>query len=497
MEDNIKISLKDNQSHKKAYILKNNTELASEYFEYEDAEKDNKKLDANRFIDSEYWCAMEGVRNINTLLKDKKILAIPNREFYNENSSIFDRINDQLYTYNWVGVVSNSLKDGRTCRIEITSRFDSGDKQYFLLYLLCNVLGINVFDLSIGSDKESDYTVILILLFLRRLLDAYGEGLYKEYVRNEYNDFNFRGALNLNRHMLINNPFVGKTAYSVREHSYDNDILCLIRQTLDYINDYYPELIDGYTGYTSEFKEFMDVIETATPSYRINVNYSERVRCHREITNPLYQNYEEARKLALMILRESGQNIFEDTEEESDSLLIDISWLWEEFIGARLLNDKGYKHLLNNSDDKNRECLRWSEENGKWYPDYIEDKSDTERRCIIDAKYKFWKWNKNEDVHQLLSYLFLTGGQTCGVIYPKIPKDNKDEEQFFFESITLKPYHLFYEKDAKVKMYRLPMIVPQSENMDSFEKYCDEIEKSVKNWKELFDKEFNNQDIIA
>ncbi|MCR4655946.1 MAG: McrC family protein [Lachnospiraceae bacterium] len=460
-KNSISIRLRDNQSFGNSYSFA----LETDY--------------KNKTISEESWDSMKEICNINTLLKDRKILTIPDKNSY-ENDAIFDRINDRLYTYNWVGVISNITGDGNSCRVEICSRFDKGDKQFFLLYLLCNVCGINVFDLDINSASESDYTVILILLFLMKISDAYGEGFYKEYVRNRYNDFAFKGAFDVNRHILLNNPFVGRTAYSVREYSYDNDILCLIRQTMDYIMDYYPEIWNGYVCQSAAILEMIDLIETATPSYRMNVNYSERIRCQKEITNPLYYAYEDARKMALMILRESGQNIFDNKVDESVGVLIDISWLWEEFIAVKLLKNKGFIHL---QTDGKKGSLKWAKDEN-WYPDFIEDK-EGERRKVFDAKYKFWKWNKDEDVHQLLSYLFLSGGELCGIIYPS-DIDTYDEDMNNFEFKELYAYSSFYP-DVKAKMYRMPFFVPKSAEI-SFQKYCDRMNESISKWSEAFRK---------
>ena len=463
MDEMIQISLKDNQSFNKAYSF------------IEEDERDKKK------IPEEYWGGMRGVCDINKLIKRHKIITLPDRSYY-RNKEVFERVNDRLYTYNWVGVISNNTEDGKHYRIEITSRFDEGNRQHFLLYLLCNVIGVNVFDLSINSETESDYTVILVLLFLKKLTDASADGLYKEYVRNEYNDYNFRGAFDIKRHLLQNNPFIGKTAYLVREYSYDNNILCLIRQTMDYIMDYYPNVWKGYCLNAVDLKEFIDVIETATPSYRMNVNYADSRSCQKEITNPLFHNFEEARKLALMILRENGQNVFFDDEEDTVSLLIDISWLWEEFIFNRLLEDKGYKHLLNKSNDKARECLEWAD-GEKWYPDFIEDKEISDRRGILDAKYKDWEWAKDDDVHQLLSYLYLTGGQTGGFIFPV-----QSKEKSKFDSMKLKAYKTFYDREKPAILYKMPFLIPVSDDSRSFEKYSEIMEEHIKKWKEEFDK---------
>ena len=279
--------LKDNQSYSNAYC-----------FVEEEVELEEKE------IAECYWDGIiKDVHDINKLLKHHKVITIPQADSY-KNNEIFTRVNDRLFTYNWVGVISNRSEDGTDYRIEITSRFDSGEKQYFLLYLLCSVYGINVFDISVNSENESDYLPILTILFLQKLVEAYGDGLYKEYVRKNYNDYSFKGAMDINRHIKINNPFTGKTTYSTREYSYDNEILCLIRQTIEYIFDYYPEVGDGYLSNNSVLNEIIDVIETATPSYMMNVNYAESLKSRKEITHPMYQNYDDVRKMALMILHE-------------------------------------------------------------------------------------------------------------------------------------------------------------------------------------------------
>lgn len=287
------------------------------------------------------------------------------------------------------------------------------------------------------------------------------DGIYKEYVRKRYNEYDFKGVMDINRHIKINNPFVGKTAYSTREYSYDNDILCLIRQTLDYIKDYFPDILKGYLNNNVILNEIIDAIENATPSYRMNVNYADSMKCRREITHPMYQKYEDVRKLALMILQESGQNVFDDKEEDTFGILIDISWLWEEFIAVKLLNEYGYLHMLT---DNSKGSLQWTK--GKsWYPDCIEKGEAHSKRNIFDAKYKFWDWKKNnDDIHQLLSYLFLTGGDTCGIIYP-----SQKEQSPEANPREINAFASFY--NAKPKIYALPLFIPQGE-YDDYGEYC-------------------------
>lgn len=42
----------------------------------------------------------------------------------------------------------------------------------------------------------------------------------QDYVRNEYNDGNVKGTINIDRHIRKNIPFVGNIAYSQREYAY-------------------------------------------------------------------------------------------------------------------------------------------------------------------------------------------------------------------------------------------------------------------------------------
>lgn len=72
-------------------------------------------------------------------------------------------------------------------RIKIGSRFDNGEEDYFLHYMLQQVIHINLFDLKHNKDNEDalDFSVFMFPLFLKR---AMRQGFYREYKRNEHND---------------------------------------------------------------------------------------------------------------------------------------------------------------------------------------------------------------------------------------------------------------------------------------------------------------------
>ena len=461
------ITLQDN----KKYRLVSDQEAIIVY------DQENIKVSA---ISEEGKKSLEDLCSIKELIKKHKTLTIPHREDF-KNDQIIEIKGNELYTSNWVGVLQSPIsgESGASLRLEIKSRFDNTEKQYFLLYLLCSVSGFYTFNMNVDGNEESNYLIILIIIYINSLIDAYNEGIYKEYVSRRYNDYNFRGTIDINRHLKLNIPFMGKTAYTVREYTYDTEILCLIRQVIDYIRYEHSEIWEGYRRDKSILNEIVEVIENATPSFRANINYAETIKCNKEITHPFYQSYENLRKLALMILNESGQNMFDNLITESFSVLIDMAWLWEEFVAEKLLKDFNYTHLLvGDSEGK----FEWAK-GESWYPDFIENKDENEGKNIFDAKYKDWTWkNNSEDIHQLLSYLFISGGNKCGAIYPYNEELEKEAEKDTEKEVLA--FKSFYT-ESKPRIYKLPFCLPSYTGSD-FKKYCSDMDEAIGKWKKEF-----------
>ena len=122
--------------------------------------------------------------------------------------------------------------------LSIHSRFSQDSKEdFFLHYMLSKVFCINVLNLSHGTSDEQLFN-FLLYMFPKFLNEALSQGLYKEYKRNEYNDANVRGTIDINRHLRSNMPFNGRVAYRTREFSHDNhvtDILLIISVRVDLV----------------------------------------------------------------------------------------------------------------------------------------------------------------------------------------------------------------------------------------------------------------------
>lgn len=148
--------------------------------------------------------------------------------------------------------------------VSIHSRFSKNEEDFFLHYMLQKVLCINVVNLLHGTTNENIFD-FLLYLFPKLLKEALSQGIYKEYRRNEYNDANIRGTIDINRHLRTNLPFNGRIAYRTREFSYDNHVTELIRHTIDYIgkNSQGRMLLEN----DAETHASVAQIISATPSY--------------------------------------------------------------------------------------------------------------------------------------------------------------------------------------------------------------------------------------
>ena len=157
--------------------------------------------------------------------------------------SDINRTQDDIGGHHLIGLGAEKVSTGNLMgfvgvngtQINICSRFSQDDKSdYFLHYMLCKVFQINLFNLDYSISKDAVFD-FLLYLFPHYLKKAMQQGLFKQYQKQQYNNANVRGVINVSRHIRDNIPFKGTISYDTREHSYDNNITQLIRHTIEYI----------------------------------------------------------------------------------------------------------------------------------------------------------------------------------------------------------------------------------------------------------------------
>lgn len=277
-------------------------------------------------------------------------------------------------------------------KITIHSRFDDEKSDFFLNYMLQKVLKINVVNFNLGASDEQFYN-LLLYLFPYYLHQALKKGIYKEYQRFEYNDFRIKGSLDIARHIKKNIPFLGKVAYQTREFSYDNAVNQIIRHTIEFIKIRQP-------GGNADFQTVREV----TLSFKRS-DLSKILNEKISIKNPYFHEYIQLVRICKIILLREKQGIGEN-KDFVKGILIDASWLWEEYLAIMLTE---YQH------PKSNESLYRQGHSGLVRPDFYNDNSG----CIIDTKYKKVDFGiKRMDRFQIISYLHYRNATRAGLLYP-------------------------------------------------------------------------------
>ncbi|MDO4841837.1 MAG: hypothetical protein Q3982_04085 [Phoenicibacter congonensis] len=307
-------------------------------------------------------------------------------------------------------------------RLVITSRFASGENDFFLQYLLSKVLELpSVVDLRTDANQDNLLLNFLMFLFPHYLKLAMRKGPYKKYTRREYNDSNVKGAFNIPRHIKLNTPFVGKIAYSQREFSCDNELMELVRHTIEFIK---RKQFGSKLLYRA--KNEVELVIGLTPSFKscdaqkiINSNKKNMVR------HAFYKEYGALQRLCLMILQQQKHQIGTGSRQIY-GILFDGAWLWEEYINL-LIGDTFFhpRNKARKTADKHPQQLFTStteqgvidKKQGLIYPDFIS--KNAENRLIADAKYKPVNNIGDRDYLQMLAYMYRFESKCGYFIYPE------------------------------------------------------------------------------
>ena len=353
----------------------------------------------------------------------------PLRELSNDNLIVFAKEKDldqhfislrsqpgpedavRIETGNMMGVLCVREK-GSSLKVQIKSRFDTGAKQYFLNYLLSKVFDVNFAEL-VSSNDDVMWDLLLAFVFVWKFRKAAEAGLYKQYHTNQYNDLNFRGKLDLDRHLQRNYPLCDRIAYSKREITFDNPLNHLLRFAAAKIERKWPSMLES----GSEVRSLVTALKQATPSW--NSCGLSRILNHKDCRFPVRQPffseyYEPLRKIARMLLLDEGANIFDDassgSETEISGVVFDGSWLWEEYI-ATILTD--YIHA--EYPIKGGIQVFAGEKEPIFYPDFLSN----DKKIVLDTKYKTSSsTGQPDDIQQIICYMYLTGAVRGGLIFP-------------------------------------------------------------------------------
>lgn len=220
-------------------------------------------------------------------------------------------------------------------------------------------------------------TPLLVVQYLRLVKEIVRKGLKKSYYKVENNLYSkIKGKVlvsqTIKKNLVKNKPI--HTNCSYEEFGLNGLENRLLKKTLVFIQRYLPNIKNLQSEkYTSEIFNYIN------PAFEF---VSEEVNLH-EIkhskTNAFYKEYEEAIKLAKMILKRFGYNITNTQEQtiKTPPFWIDMSKLFELYVYGKL------KERFTGSG----EIVYHNRFNGL-EPDFILKSNDGKYKMIVDAKYK-------------------------------------------------------------------------------------------------------------
>ena len=319
-----------------------------------------------------------------------------------------------IYTNSIVGFIGRN-----STHLSIHSRFaDNGKEDFFLHYMLQKVAKINLFNLKHTMDEDSVFD-FLLYLFPMYLKNAISQGVFRQYITYKYNDANVRGVIDVNRHIKYNEPFNGNVAYTTREYSYDNLITQLIRHTIEFISKNGGEDI---LNIDYDTKQAVMQIISATPSYMDNDLQNIINKNLTPIAHPYYSEYTPLQRLCLQILRHEELKYGQE-EDEIYGLLIDVAWLWEEYL-ADLLKGK-FNHYLK---DTGKRFHLFKPQKQQIIPDYL----SLDKKIVADAKYiplNDKKWFEEDSssataiYYKTITYMYRFCSKEAYLFFPHPDKD--------------------------------------------------------------------------
>ncbi|MBW5396678.1 McrC family protein [Brachyspira pilosicoli] len=434
--------------------------------------KDNTQHKIHNNISEENIISIKEISGKTISAIKDNIIIFPNSikesKDLEEESRIFDIINDSIHTNNVMGFISYN-----NTQIKISSRFAFNDNEdYFLHYMLMKVLSLNVVNLEYSKDYDDSFD-FLIYMFISFFKRALRQGLFKQYKLIKHNDSNVKGTIDINRYIKNNIPFNGKISYNTREYSYDNNITQLIRHTIEYINTKNRYLL----SYDNEIKDYTHQIFYSTPSYERNKRESIINKNLKQLSHPYYYEYEPLRKICIQILRHEKLKYGRD-DNTVYGLLFDGAWLFEEYLNT-FLSKENFVHAENRNLKNGIKLL-----DNAWrvYPDFY--KIENDNNIVLDAKYKRLNYSDSEsidrnDKHQIVSYAYTLNAKKAGFIYP-VEIDNCKENSYIGK---------LNNKNIDCEIHKYALKIPSKKlNEENFNNIKDFIETMESLEKELISK---------
>jgi len=383
-----------------------------------------------------------------------------------EEQMILQSTNESYRTGNIMGFVGMGGE-----RLAIQSRFSYGEQDYFLQYMLERVLDFpNVLELGTDVNHDNRLYSLLLFVFPYYLKTALRKGTFKTYARHNYNDSNFKGAVDIAAHIKRNVPFTGSIAYTQREFSYDNSVMELIRHSIEFIKTkpYGNQLLWKVRDEVASVMKVTSEYDFHSRKKVVEANKKNPIR------HAYYHEYRALQALCIMILQHEKHQIGSGIKL-IHGILFDGAWLWEQYISTQIADV--FYHPMNKGGVGAQQLFTNARghKEGRIYPDFISIHND--ERVIADAKYKPIENIRSKDYWQVLAYMFRFDAKQGYYLYPESGVES-NQVLYLNQGST---YEDNVEKRNDILIMKCGLVIPSgAENYGAFSKAMMESETRFK-----------------
>lgn len=253
---------------------------------------------------------------------------------------------------------------------------------------------------------------LLIIQYIHLLKKIVKKGLKNSYYKKHSNlRSKVRGKILISATVKLNHAKSNMldTYCSYDEFGIDHAENRLLKRGLNFGINYLSQLKNT----KSDFSQIDEMLRFIKPAFQ-NVSEEINIATIKNFQpNPMFKEYNEALKLAKLILKRFGYNHTKTSDKtvETPPFWIDMSKLFELYVLSLLRKRFPLKKELEYQPNFNG-----------WLPDYILNSKDDEFQMVIDAKYKNYneKSINIDDIRQVSGYARLNS------VYNKLGRDKND-----------------------------------------------------------------------
>lgn len=384
--------------------------------------------------------------------------------------SIFQAHRDgTLWTRQYVGFL-----EYRDTRIIISSRFDR-TRHFYLRRLLENFLGeaLLALDGLTGALNQGFFDQLLTASFALQVQRAWTKGPLRAYRSFPRNDSHVRGVIDVPRHIRENlGLHNGRAAYRTRAYSLDNPWNVLLLQAAAAARKRNPALIRRLEGRLPEFRAALGSLALEVPGWERPQAGQVLDRTRRRIENPVFREWEPARRTARALLARMASDPFADSGTAAvTGVFLNMDRLWELLLEDALFRGAADGDIAQNSftalggqmgmiikpdfyfpscrtvlDAKNRPAWGETFTLTKRFPT---DKAEQRRQRRVRSAVR-------DDAYQVLTYMLALDCSAGGVVFP-----------MSMSGQSVPAPARSYVRDGRT-FWRIPVGIPEAEDYGTF-----------------------------